>query len=80
MPYGFGNPDTGAQKQTGNHKMEIYIEFFKDAAYEEPFFIGDRKFVYCWGKRSSGKIDNAVYSFAGDVTFSYEYFQSLLGK
>ena len=60
--------------------MEIYIEFFKDAAYEEPFFINDRKFVYCWGKRSDGRIDNAVYSFAGDVTFSYEYFQSLLGK
>jgi hypothetical protein len=60
--------------------MEIYIEFYRDAAFEEPFFIGGRKFVYCWGKRSNGRIDNAVYSFAGDVTFSYEYFQSLLGK
>ena len=60
--------------------MEIYIEFYRDAAYEEPFFISGRKFVYCWGKRADGRIDNAVYSFAGDVTFSYEYFQSLLGK
>ena len=80
MAYGFGNPNKGAQKQTGNQYMEIYIEFFKDAAYEEPFFISGRKFVYCWGKRADGRIDNAVYSFAGDVTFSYEYFQSLLGK
>ena len=80
MDYGFGNPDTGAQKQTGNQNMEIYIEFYRDAAYEEPFFISGRKFVFCWGKRADGRIDNAVYSFAGDVTFSYEYFQSLLGK
>ena len=80
MAYGSVNPNKGAQKQTGNHNMEIYIEFYKDAAYEEPFFISGRKFVYCWGKRADGRIDNAVYSFAGDVTFSYEYFQSLLGK
>lgn len=52
------------------------VEFYKDYNGEHPFEIGGQKYVYCWGKYPTGKVDVAVYSYANDLAYDYNDFRA----
>ena len=53
----------------------LYVEYHSQRQGEEPFMMGGTKYEYVNAKYPNGKIDIGVYSFAGDVVFSYESFR-----
>lgn len=54
-----------------------YVEYVKDMNNEVPFTIGGKKYEYVMAKYPTGKIDIAVYAFAGDVVYSYNSFRKM---
>ena len=53
----------------------LYVEYLKPATGEEIFTLGGTRWQFCWCKYPTGKIDLGVYSFAGDLCYSYEHFR-----
>lgn len=54
----------------------LYVEYHSDRKGEEPFMLGGTKYQYVNAKYPDGKIDIGVYSYAGDVVYSYNAFRS----
>ena len=52
-----------------------YVEYHSQRSGESPFMMGGTKFEYVNAKYPNGKIDIGVYSFAGDVVYSYDTFR-----
>lgn len=59
-------------------KDALYVEYHSQRKGEEPFMLGDRKFEYVNGKYPDGKIDIAVYVFAGDLCYGYKAFREMM--
>ena len=57
----------------------LYVEYVRDLRDEVPFVIGGKKYEYVMAKYPDGKVDIGVYSFAGDVVYSYKVFQNMIG-
>lgn len=53
----------------------LYVEYHSQRQGEEPFMMGGTKYEYVNAKYPNGKIDIGVYSFAGDVVYSYNSFR-----
>lgn len=54
----------------------LYVEYHSQRQGEVPFTMGGTKYEYVNAKYPDGKIDVGVYSFAGDVVYSYNAFKS----
>lgn len=54
-----------------------YVAYHSRRPGEEPFMMGGTKYEYVNAEYPNGKIDVAVYSYAGDVTYSYETFRKM---
>jgi hypothetical protein len=53
----------------------LYVEYHSQRRGEEPFMMGGTKYEYVNAKYPNGKIDIGVYSYAGDVVYSYNSFR-----
>ncbi len=54
--------------------MEL-VEFVRLRAGEEPFSMGGTKWQYVTCRNERGDLDIGVYSFSGDLTYSYRSFR-----
>jgi hypothetical protein len=76
-----GGGETDLSKQSnlpqGNNLAEdpLYVEYHSQRQGEVPFMMGGTKYEYVNAKYPDGKIDIGVYSFAGDVVYSYNAFK-----
>lgn len=57
----------------------LYVEYHSQRQGEQPFMMGDTKYEYVNAKYPNGKIDIGVYSYAGDIVYSYEAFRKRMG-
>lgn len=55
----------------------LYVEYVGDLPDEVPFFIQGKKFEYVNARYPNGKVDIGVYSFSGDIVYSYEAFRNM---
>ena len=61
--------------------MDTYcVEYVSERSGEKPFTLGnsERKFQYVNGKYPNGKVDIAVYAFAGDLCYGYKAFRKMM--
>jgi hypothetical protein len=82
-------PDSKTQTTTNHRTMstttataeeqEIYVEYVRDRAGEEPFMMGGRKFQFVTVKNSKGRTDIGVYSFAEDLCYDYAFWRNAYG-
>lgn len=68
----------GLQPTPENPKDALYVEYHSQRKGEEPFMLGERKFEYVNGKYPDGKVDIAVYAFAGDLCYGYNAFREMM--
>lgn len=61
------NPD----RPLANEDEPVYVEYVRKRQGEEPFTMGGTKWEFVTARDSKGRLDIGVYSFAGDVTYSY---------
>lgn len=57
----------------------LYVEYHSQRQGEVPFMMGGTKYEYVNAKYPNGKIDIGVYSYAGDIVYSYEAFKKRMG-
>jgi hypothetical protein len=55
----------------------LYVEYISERPGEDPFVLGGKKFQYVNAKYPNGKIDIGVYTFAGDIVYSYNAFRQM---
>jgi hypothetical protein len=55
----------------------LYVEYHSQRQGEEPFMMHGQKFEYVNAIYPNGKIDIAVYAFAGDMVYSYNAFRKM---
>lgn len=55
-----------------------YVEYVSQRPNEVPFQLHGNKFEYVNGKYPDGKVDIAVYAFAGDVVYGYKAFRKMM--
>lgn len=55
----------------------LYVEYVGERSNEEPFMLQGAKYQYVNGKYPDGKVDIAVYAFAGDLVYGYESFRKM---
>ena len=68
-------------KKKAAEKDDIYVEYIGPRGGEIPFDMFGQKWEYCNGRYADGTIDVAVYAYAGDICYGYNYFQNIiLGK
>ncbi len=53
------------------------VEYHSQIKNETPFVLGGSKYEYVNAKYPDGKIDIAVYAFAGDVVYGYKAFRNM---
>jgi hypothetical protein len=64
-------------RESGDEEQPLYVEYHSERQGEEPFMMHGQKFQYCNGKYPNGSVDVAVYSFAGDMCYSYDAFRQM---
>lgn len=57
----------------------LYVEYHSQRQGEVPFMMGGTKYEYVNAKYPDGKIDIGVYSYAGDIVYSYNVFKQRMG-
>lgn len=57
----------------------LYVEYHSQRQGERPFIMGGTKYEYVNAKYPNGKIDIGVYSYAGDIVYSYNVFRQRMG-
>jgi hypothetical protein len=68
-------------RKKASEKDDMYVEYVGSRGDEVPFELLGSKWEYCNGRYSDGTVDVAVYAYAGDVCYGYNYFQNIiLGK
>jgi hypothetical protein len=59
-------------------KDAYYVQYHSQRQGEVPFMLGERKFEYVNGLYPDGKVDIAVYAFAGDLCYGYNAFRKMM--
>lgn len=57
----------------------IYVEYMRPMQDEEPFMMGDSKYQFVRARYPDGRMDIAVYSQRGDVTYGYRHWRQMMG-
>lgn len=57
----------------------LYVEYHSQRQGEVPFEMGGTKYEYVNAIYPDGKLDLGVYSYAGDVVYSYNSFRQRMG-
>jgi hypothetical protein len=77
------NPDDKediiVEDEFNDNETPLYVAYVRDMAGEEPFMIHGKKYQYVYAKYPDGKVDIAVYSFAGDMTYGYAAWNKMMG-
>jgi hypothetical protein len=75
---GDGMDENAAPSATEDPKDAYYVQYHSQRQGEVPFMLGDRKFEYVNGLYPDGKVDIAVYAFAGDLCYGYNAFRKMM--
>ena len=57
----------------------IYVEYMRPMQDEEPFMMGGSKYEFVRARYPDGRMDIAVYSQRGDVTYGYRHWRQMMG-
>jgi hypothetical protein len=56
----------------------LYVKYLSLMRGEEPFMMGGTKYEYVWAEYPGGIKDIGVYSYAGDLVYSYDSFRKMM--
>lgn len=56
----------------------LYVKYLSLKSDEEPFMMQGTKYEYVWAEYPGGIKDIGVYSYAGDVVYSYDSFRQMM--
>jgi len=57
----------------------IYVEYMRPMQDEEPFMMRGSKYQFVRARYPDGRMDIAVYSQRGDVTYGYRHWRQMMG-
>jgi hypothetical protein len=56
----------------------LYVKYLSLMSGEEPFMMQGTKYEYVWAEYPGGIKDIGVYSYAGDLVYSYDSFRKMM--
>ena len=56
----------------------LYVKYLSLMKGEEPFMMQGTKYEYVWAEYPGGIKDIGVYSYAGDLVYSYDSFRKMM--
>ena len=57
----------------------VYVEYMRPMQDEEPFMMRGSKYQFVRARYPDGRMDIAVYSQRGDVTYGYRHWRQMMG-